>query len=193
VNLGEYTSIRTGLVFSRKEAQPGEICQIYPSLSLKDITENGQVLLTEIENYSAFEALKEDYFTKEDDVLLRLSAPYTAVFITGKEAGLLIPSHFAIIRAKEEVDPRYLRWWLEKNRKWFFKMASGGTTMGTISSGYVSQMPFDPPPLEKQRIIGELFELANREQRLLFLLALKKKQLIDKVLINFVNEKGAII
>jgi len=65
--------------------------------------------------------------------------------------------------------------------------------MGTISSGYVAQMPFEPPPMEKQRKIGEMFELLNREQQLLSLLAAKKKQLIDKALINFVNEKGDFI
>ena len=193
MNLGNYTSIRTGLVLSRKEALPGEICQIYPSLSLKDITEDGQVLLTDIEDYYAAESLKDDYFTQEDDVLLRLNVPYTAVIITKKETGLLVPSHFAIIRVNERIDPRYLRWWLAKKREWFFKMASGGTIMGTISSGYVAQMPFEPPPMEKQRKIGEMFELLNREQQLLSLLAAKKKQLIDKALINFVNEKGDFI
>ena len=193
MNLDEYSSIRTGLVLSRKKALPGEISQIYPSLSLKDITEDGQILLTAIENYSAVEELKEDYFTREGDVLLRLSAPYTAVFITKKESGLLVPSHFAIIRPKEMIDPRFLRWWLSKKRKVFYKVASGGTMMGTISSGYVAQIPFEPPSLEKQRKIGEIFELLNREQQLFSLLELKKKQLIDKLLTNFVNEKGAII
>jgi len=191
--LGDYVVIRTGLTFSRKEALPGENYHSYPALSLKNVKEDGQVLLTEIEDYSAAEPLKDDYFTQEGDVLLRLNAPYTAGFITKKEIGLLVPSHFAIIRTKEMVDPRYLRWWLTKKRSWFYKVASGGAMMGTISSGYVAQMPFNPPPLEKQCIIGELFELVNREQNLLSLLALKKKQLIDKVLTNFVNEKGEFI
>jgi len=191
--LGEYTVIRTGLTFSRKEALPGENCHFYPALSLKNVKEDGQVLLTEIENYSAVEPLKDDYFTQVGDVLLRLNAPYTAGFITKKETGLLVPSHFAIIRTKEMVDPRYLRWWLTKKRNWFFKVASGGAVMGTISSGYVALMPFKPPSLEKQRKIGDILELLNKEQQLFSMLAAKKKQLIDNVLINFVNEKGEIL
>ena len=193
VDLAEYAVIRTGLVLSRKEALSDENNQIYRVISLKNVTEDGQILLTEIENYSAVEQLKEEYFTHFGDVLLRLSAPYTAIVINEKETDLLVPSHFAIIRTKEKVDSRYLRWWLTKKRKWFYKFASGGALMGTISSGYVAQMPFEPPPLEKQRKIGELFELVNREQQLFSLLAVKKKQLIDKVLIDFVNEKGEII
>jgi hypothetical protein len=88
------------------------------------------------------------------------------------------------------VDPRYLRWWLTKKRSWFYKVASGGALMGTISSGYVALMPFKPPLLEKQHKIGEMLELFNKEQQLFSLLAVKKKQLINEVLINFVNEKG---
>jgi len=193
MNLEECAVIRTGLVLSRKEALPDENSQIYRAISLKNITEDGQILLSETENYSAVEPLKEDYFTREGDVLLRLSAPYTAVNITKSECGLLVPSHFAIIRTNEMVDPRYLRWWLSKKRKWFFKIASGGTMMGTISSGYVAQMPFDPPSLEKQRKIGDIIELLNREQQLLSLLAEKKRQLVDEALINFDNEKGEVI
>jgi len=190
VNLDEYAVIRTGLVLSRKEAKLGENCKIYPALSLKNITEDGQILLTDIENYSTAEQLKEVYFTHSGDVLLRLSAPYTAVVITEKETNLVIPSHFAILRIKEKVDPRYLRWFLEKKRCYFYKIASGGTMMGTISSGYVAQMPFEPPPLERQLKIGELFELLNREQRLLSLLAIKKKQLIDAALLKFLKYRG---
>jgi restriction endonuclease S subunit len=193
VSLDEYAVIRTGLVLSRKEALPDENSQIYRTISLKNITEDGQICLTNMEDYSAVEPLKKEYFTRSSDVLLRLSAPYTAVIITEKEAGLLVPSHFAIIRTNKMVDPRYLRWWLAKKRKWFYKIASGGTMMGTISSGYVAQMPFEPPPLAKQHKVGELFELVNREQQLLFLLAVKKKQLIDMILKNLVNNKGETI
>jgi len=192
-SLDSYTVIRTGLTLSRKEALPGKNSQIYRAISLKNVTEDGQILLTGIENYSAVEALKEEYFTKNGDILLRLSAPYTAAVVTEKEIDLLVPSHFAIIRTKEMIDPNYLCWWFSKKRKWFNKVASGGAMMGTISSGYVAQMQFEPPPLDKQRIIGHMFELVNREQQLLLLLAKKKKQLVDEALINFVNENGEMI
>jgi len=192
-NLDSYTVIRTGLTLSRKEALPDKNNQIYRALSLKNVTEDGQILLTGIENYFAVETLKEEYFTKNGDVLLRLSAPYTAAVVTEKEINLLVPSHFAIIRTNEMVDPRYLCWWLLKKRNWFYKAASGGTMMGTISSGYVARMQFEPPPLDKQRIIGHMFELVNKEQQLLLLLAKKKKQFVDEALINFANENGAVI
>ena len=172
-------------MLSRKEAlQSG---YSYRALSLKNITENGEVNLTNIENYFAVEPLKRNYFTHNDDVLLRLSSPYTAVIINEKEENLLIPSHFAIIRVNKSVDPTYMYWWLTKNRKQFYKIASGGTIMGTISSGYIQEMDIELPSMEQQRKMGELLKCANREQQLLSLLAEKKRQLIGITLIKSIN------
>jgi hypothetical protein len=182
MDLGRYVVIRTGLVLSRKEALPGVCFYKYRALSLKNLTEEGQVILAEIADYYTESPLKEEYFTHIGDVLLRLSAPYTSTVITEKEAGLLVPSHFAIIRTNKKVDPYYLNWWLENSRKIFYKFASGGTMMGTISSGYVAEMQFEPPPLEIQKKIGELLKLAKREWQLLSSLRAKKKLLIDMTL-----------
>jgi restriction endonuclease S subunit len=193
MNLNEYVNIRTGLVLSRKEKPPDEGHPVYHALNLKNVTEDGQILLAEIGDYYTTESLKKEYFTRFGDVLLRLSAPYTAVLITENEVGLIIPSHFAVIRTNKTVDSRYLCWWLTKNRKWFYIKASGGTMMGTISSGYIAQMPFEPPPLEQQRKIGELLWLANREQQLLSLLRIKRKQLVDTVLKNYAKDEGEIV
>jgi hypothetical protein len=49
-------------------------------------------------------------------------------------------------------------------------------------------MLFEPPPLERQHKVGELFELVNKEQQLLPLLAAKKKQLIDATLFRLSTE-----
>jgi len=189
MRVGECVSVRTGLVFSRKEASPDAGSHKYCALSLKAVTENGQILMTEVEDYYASEALKREYFTRVGDVLLRLSAPYIAVLINESNSNLLIPAHFAILRITKMLDPHYLHWWLTKNKKRFYQMASGGTMMGTISSGYIADMTIEPPPLEQQQTISSLLELANREQQLLFTLSEKKKCLIDAVLSEIISEE----
>ncbi|MDR1230839.1 MAG: restriction endonuclease subunit S [Spirochaetaceae bacterium] len=182
MTLGDCTAIRTGLVLSRKEAPPDETWYRYTALSLKNISECGTIRSGGLVNYCAVEPLKNGYFTHCNDVLLRLSAPYTAVLITSNEAGLLVPSHFAIIRADETVNPRYLHWWLTQNRKHFYKAASGGTMMGTISSGYVADMVFNPPSREVQQKLGVLLQLVDRERQLLILLGAKKTRFINAAL-----------
>jgi restriction endonuclease S subunit len=111
--------------------------------------------------------------------------------ITERFTELLVSSHFAIIRIEnKQIDPHFLYWWLLQNRRKFYKMASGGTMMGTISSGYIRKMTFSPPSIELQQKMGNLLQLANREQRLLSRFAEAKKRLINGLLQNNFVEKN---
>jgi restriction endonuclease S subunit len=190
LRLGDCTKIRTGLVLSRKEATSGTETHQYMTLTLKALTGNGMIDRNATEPYNAAVALKEDYFTHKGDILLRLSAPYTATIILEDSENLLVSAHFSIIRAKRsQLDPNYLHWWLIQNRKRFYKAASGGSMMGTISSGYVGQMEISLPPITAQINIGNLIQLTYREQQLLALLAEKKKRLVDSALRRYVSQK----
>jgi restriction endonuclease S subunit len=85
-------------------------------------------------------------------VLFRLSAPYTAVCIIDDFINLLILSHFSVIRTDtERLDPIYLEWWLNRHKTLFYKMASGVTMMGTISSGFVAALEIDLISFENQK------------------------------------------
>ena len=190
MKLGDCASIRTGLVFSRKEALPNESNQRYRALNLRNITDDGHILISDVEDYYSSDALKKEYFTHIGDVLFRLSAPYTAILITEGDTNLLIPAYFAIIRTAKTLNPHYLHWWLTKNKKRFYQMASGGTMMGTISSGYVADMEFELPSIERQRKYVKLLELSNREQQLLSELSKKKKHLSDAALKKIISEEN---
>jgi restriction endonuclease S subunit len=159
-------------------------------LTLKALTESGMINRDATEPYNAAVALKRDYFTNRGDILLRLSAPYTAALILENDEDLLVAAHFSIIRVKRgQLDPNYLHWWLTQNRKRFYRAASGGSMMGTISSGHIAQMAIMPPPIAEQKNIGNLIQLAYREQQLLTMLAEKKKQLVDGALCGYTSQK----
>jgi restriction endonuclease S subunit len=191
VKLGDYSKIRTGLVLSRKEATNKSESHQYTALTLKAVTDKGGVDMEAVEPYNAAEPLKQDYLTHTGDVLLRLSAPYTVALIPERNEGLLISSHFAIIRANHrKLDPYYLHWWLTQNKKIFYRQASGASMMGTISSGYVSDMEFNPPPLETQRRIATLLQLSYREQELLRQLSAKKTVLVNASIKQIINRAG---
>jgi len=183
MKLGDYAKIRTGLVLSRKEAKSGTKLHNYTALTLKALRDSGEIDMNATEPYYAAVELKREYFTHEGDVLLRLSAPYTSALILKENENLLISSHFAIIRVNQRrIDPCFLHWWLTQNRKRFYRHASGGTMMGTISSGYVSEMEIILPSIGEQANIGTFIQLAYREQRLIALLAEEKKQLVNSAL-----------
>lgn len=188
--IGEVATIRTGVVTARKKRDEKSISGYqYQMLNLKCITEEGYINKEYVEIYESALPLKLEYLTQMGDILVRLSAPYTAVLIQEQAlCGLVIPSHFAIIRANTRVVlPEYIYWTLgrEKINTLIKQNSSGSTAFGTISSGAIAGLPIRILPIEKQRILGELLKLSEREQELLHRLAEQKgkynKELIYKI------------
>lgn len=187
---GDVATIRTGVVTARKKRDESSISSYqYQMLNLKCITTEGYINKEHVENYESALPLKLEYLTQMGDILVRLSAPYTAVLIQDQSVcGLVIPSHFAIIRANPRIVlPEYVYWTLgrEKINTQIRQNSSGSTAFGTISSGLIANLPIRLLPIEKQRVLGELLKLSEREQELLHRLAEQKekynKELIYKI------------
>ena len=186
--IGDVATIRTGVVTTRKKGDKNSIkSYCYQMLNLKCIAPEGYINKANIEEYESSLLLKADYFTQMGDILVRLSAPYTAVVIREQGlCGLLIPSHFAIIRVNlRTVLPEYIYWTLgrDKINVQIKQNSSGSTAFGTISSGAIAGLPIRIIPIEKQRILGELLRLTEREQELLYKLSTEKEK-YNKELIN---------
>ena len=125
------------------------------------------------------ELLKSDFLTKRDDILVRLSAPYTAALVDDESADYVVPSHFAIIRVdKSKADPAYVLWILRQQStlKQIYQNVSGTVAFGTISSNFFNDLKIDDIPLEKQRLIGAILKLSEKEQTLLSELAKAKAE-----------------
>ena len=185
---GDVATIRTGVVTARKKRNESSISSYqYQMLNLKCITTEGYINKEYVENYESALPLKLEYLTQMGDILVRLSAPYTAVLIQDQSVcGLVIPSHFAIIRANPRIVlPEYVYWTLgrEKINTQIRQNSSGSTAFGTISSGLIANLPIRLLPIEKQRVLGELLKLSEREQELLYRLA-EQKEKYNKELIN---------
>ena len=180
MTIGEIAVVRTGLVTVRekKKISSSQTCE-YRVLNLKCIADEGYINKKHIEIDEYPVGLKDDYLTSMGDILVRLSAPYTAVLIDQQDlCGIVVPSHFAIIRAnKRYATPEYIFWSLRRdnNRITMMQNSSGSTAFGTISSGLIASLSITLLPLHEQQIIGDLLRLSEREQELLNKLAEEKK------------------
>lgn len=105
MTIGEIAVVRTGLVTMREKKKISfSRVREYRVLNLKCIADEGYIDKKHIEADEFPVELKDDYLTRMGDILVRLSAPYTAVLIDQSDlCGIVVPSHFAIIR----VDNRY--------------------------------------------------------------------------------------
>ena len=156
-------------------------------INLKSIYLSVSSDTTAAEEYVSSEVLRADVVTQKGDILVRLSAPYTAVMIKDDdECGYLVPSHFAIIRAdRRKALPEYILWFLKKEStcQQILQNSSGSSAFGTISSGFLASLNIHKLPMDKQAVIGELLMLSEKEQELLRKLA-TQKEIYNRELVN---------
>lgn len=180
MQLGGIAHIKTGLVLSRKKSKiEYDARAIYKLLSLKNISEDGIIVNESFDEFLSNEDLDEHYFTEEGDVLMRLSQPYTAVYIDKEQSGLLVPSYFAIIKLnKAKVLPQYAAWYLNTSIvKKELERSQAGSRIPSTNQHAIRNIPIVLLPLSKQKVLIELYQLHQKE------IILYKKLLEEKELL----------
>lgn len=185
MKLGNIATVRSGLVLSRKQArEPSDIR--YPLLNLRSINPRGYVEADQLDVFDAAEYLSPEYLSQIGDVIVRLTAPYTAILIDKVTAGMVISSNFVIIRAdRRELLPEYLFWLINtpKVKRSIYENTSSNM-LGAINAKYFSDFEFPFLPIAKQQQIAAMNELALKETKLFRKLADEKERyyclLIDR-------------
>ena len=187
MKLNKIASVRTGLVLHRKESTKiGDGCE-YQQLNLKSVSDNGTINFDDTIKFYAAEKLSNNYLTHVGDVIVKTSAPYTAIYIKKEYVGLLIPSHFVIIRVNKNIAlPKYIAWYLNKDHvKKFFHMSCTGT-LKQIKPSTIAETEIKLPTLERQKQVVDLYDISQLEIELLEKL-LEQKKMYYKSLINKIN------
>jgi len=186
MQLNRIADVRSGLVITRKQApKPEEAVCSYQLLNLKAVTDSG-IDRAALLPFHATEQLADRYLTHSGDIIVRISEPYTAVCITEDTAGLLVPSHFVIVRTEPgKALPEYVAWYLNRDRiRKAFRLSCAGVLL-QIKPSTVAETDIRLPDLDKQQQIVKLNRLAQAElallERQLDLKRLKYKKLIEAV------------
>jgi len=167
--LGEIARIKMGLVLSRKKAEIDlEAVAEYPMISLKNIQVDGTFTEDPIEMFKSKEVIDSEFFTREGNILVRLSHPNTAVLIDKEQEGLLIPSYFANIEISDQnVLPGYVAWYLNTDKvKGELLKSQTGTNIPSTNKQILEKVEIPELDLSKQQLITELQQLYRKEKRL---------------------------
>lgn len=185
MKLGNIATVRSGLVLSRKQARvPSDIR--YPLLNLRSMNPRGYVEAEQLDVFDAAERLSPEYLSQVGDIIVRLTAPYTAILIDEATAGMVISSNFVIIRADCSVlVPAYLVWLLNTSKvKRAIYENTGSNMLGAIKAKFFSDFEVPLLPMAKQQQIAAMNALASKQTRLLRQLADEKERyygmLIDR-------------
>lgn len=193
VFLGEIATVRTGLVTARKKAKLDSPRHIpYEQISLKYFGTGVRLnrLGQEKEVFIASEELESKYLTQEGDVVVRLRAPSSAVYVEKEDEGLLIHSLLAVIRVKsDKVDAKYLAYYLNaRATQRVLKQDVKGTAIPMLKTKDLERLAVTLPPLEKQKKLVAFLELTDKEQILLHTLAEEKQRLSQAFLDTIIQQ-----
>ena len=189
MKLGEIASVRSGLVLSRKLARKNPV-QRYRLLNLRSITPEGYIDMNETDVFDAKETLPGEYLSQVGDIVIRLSAPYTAVLIDEESEGMVVSSNFVIVRTDPQVLlPEYLYWLLNTSEvKHRMFENSSSNMLGAVKPKFFADYEITPLPIPEQQKIAAINSLAKAESKLLRQLANAKEQYYESILHNTYNE-----
>ena len=189
MKLGEIASVRSGLVLSRKLARENPV-QRYRLLNLRSITPEGYIDLNETDVFDAKETLPREYLSQVGDIVIRLSAPYTAVLIDEESEGMVVSSNFVIVRTDPQVLlPEFLYWLLNTSEvKHRMFENSSSNMLGAVKPKFFAEYEITPLPIPEQQKIAAINALAKTESKLLRQLANAKEQYYEAILRNTFNE-----
>ena len=189
MKLGEIASVRSGLVLSRKLARENP-AQRYRLLNLRSITPEGYIDVNETDVFDAKEPLPREYLSQVGDIVIRLSAPYTAVLIDEESEGMVVSSNFVIVRTDPQVLlPDYLYWLLNTSEvKHRMFENSSSNMLGAVKPKFFADYEITPLPIPEQQKIAAINALAKAESKLLRQLANAKEQYYEAILRNTYNE-----
>lgn len=183
MELKSLASVRSGLVLSRKQSKEPTDYR-YPLINLRCIQQDGNIDLNKTDIYEARESLKEEYLSRQGDIVVRLTAPYTAVLIDGTTAGMVISSNFVVIRIEDKrLLPEYLFWLLntQKVKRRIYENTTSNM-LGAVKAKFLMDFELMVLPAEEQYKIAQLNLLAKKERRLLKELAVEKEKLYSSLL-----------
>ena len=176
MKLQDLASVRSGLVLSRKQAkEPSEYR--YPLINLRCIQQEGTIQLKEADIYEAKEPLKEEYLSQNGDIIVRLTAPYTAVLIDETTSGMVVSSNFVVIR----VEDKSLLLNTEKIKRKIYENATSNM-LGAVNARFLADFELVLLSVEDQRKISQFNLLAKRERQLLRMLVEEKEKYYAGVL-----------
>ena len=192
MKLRDIAEVKTGLVLARKAAVIDDAVALkYKQLNLKCIREQGEIDIAAMDVFFSTEELGYNYLTHPGDVIVRLSAPYTAVLITEETQGFVVSSHFCMIRVREGKSvPEYLKWLLNSQMvKAQIAKNSTGVTYASIKPSFYSELEIKPLTVAEQKKIALIYSTSQKELALLDELKDNKERLYQTILNNLYNKK----
>lgn len=182
--LGDIANVAVGQILTRV-TNMGNEGKAVPVLSPKAIV-SGAINKDDLGEAVLTKDIDEKKYTKEGDVVIKLSTPYDAAYVTEEMAGLVIPSFCAVVRAKEDApaDTKYLSAFLNSSyvRDQLVSKVVGSTRpMLKISD--INGLEIPEVTEQDMRDIGEAYFLSGRKKLILNEMIKAEEKLMESIVL----------
>lgn len=167
----EISEISQGSILTRIKAVDGGVQKT--AITMQELSYYNNLSDEKGEDNKVFidpKRLENAYFTQKGDVLVGLSSGKAMVIDEVNSEKMVLSNFFRIrISDKNEIDPFYLCWLLNENKD--IKRAITSLTQGTarvsiLPLAFIKELEVKILPIEKQRKIGQVYDLERRRIRL---------------------------
>ncbi len=167
--LEELCTIKTGAPTSRAKNIPEGIEPREVKVLLPRAMQGGAIIDDDLATELVGE-VKEENFTHEGDVVIKLSTPYDSVRVDKGHKGIMVTSFGMIIRKKPEaeLDMQYLSMYLNlpQTNAMLQAVSTGqSTAMAMLKRKTVAEIEVPMITLERQRTLAELFTAVQARKR----------------------------
>lgn len=152
---------------------------------------NGIIIKEDLGKAVLSKDVDENKYTKEGDVVIKLSTPYDAAYVTSKDIGLVIPSFCATIRILNDnlIDAKYLSAFLNTSyvrNQLTAKVVGSSRPMIKISDIRALEIP--EVPIKDMRDIGEAYILSGRKKEILLEMVQTESMLMENIILASIKE-----
>lgn len=167
MKLATLCDIKAGQIVSRLKSKDGSGDDKKIKVLLPKAIQDGWVVGEGLALEMISKEPPQDCLTKAGDIVLKLSSPYGAAYITEKDEGLLVPSFCCRLSGFHDVDPHFLVAYFNSNKARFqYEALCGGAVIAILRIGSVRELDIPECPEEVQVEIGERYRKV-RELRML--------------------------
>lgn len=185
MKLEDYAEIIVGQIMTRVTVSGDEEGKPIRVLIPKAIS-NGVVNFDDAGFAVINKEITSEKYTHEGDVVIKLSTPYDAAYITAEAEGLAIPSFCAAIRStSNRIDAKYLSAFLNSRyvRDQLTAKVSGGIKP-MVKVTDIRSLELPDIPESDMRDIGEAFILSGEKRETLLEMVRTEEKIMDAIIMN---------
>jgi len=135
--------------------------------------------------------INEKALVKKEDILIKRLSPSYINLVMGSYENAYITSNIIIVRCNEKIISDYLAAILEVQGLTTLKhYTKRGITVQTISKKELNNINISLPDIKTQKILGEMWLLNKRKQKLLNDLTIKENDFIKSLFDTILDMKG---